>query len=158
MGRFCVHTKVVMLHVITSLFLHCKRKYKQPVFDNLAPNSKHSQLSYFTVSMTMHDISRMFLKEGKVKITLGVKLNFSPSPHLFYSQTLRKYNNFTFLSEFRCHFYLLGTDLNEFNCNSLFQVQYFYREKSFLKVALFKKQYSLQQGQFHRIIFSFCNF
>lgn len=74
-----------MLHVITSLFLLCQRKYKQPVFDNLAPDSRHSQLSYFTVSMTTHGISRMFLKEGKVKITLGVKLNFSPSPHLFYS-------------------------------------------------------------------------
>lgn len=44
----------------------------------------HKQISYFTVSMTTHDISHMFFKEEKVKITLSVKLNFSPSPHIFY--------------------------------------------------------------------------
>lgn len=68
--------------------------------------SIHKQISYFTVSMTTTDISCMFFKEGKVKITLGVKLNISPSPHLFYSQTVSRHSNLTFLSEIQCLFLL----------------------------------------------------
>lgn len=72
--------------------------------------SIHKQISYFTVSMTTPDISLMFFKEGKVKITLGVKLNISPSPHLFYSQTLSRHGNFTFLLKVQCYFSTLDVN------------------------------------------------
>lgn len=63
--------------------------------------------------MTTPDISRacFFFKEGKVKITLSVKLNISPSPHLFYSQTLRRHGNFTFLSGVQCYFPPLDAEI-----------------------------------------------
>lgn len=76
--------------------------------------SIHKQISYFILfpwqHLTFH-VHFFFSNEGKVKITLSVKLNIFPSPHLFYSQTLRRHGNFTFLSEVQRCFPTLDAEI-----------------------------------------------
>ena len=90
--RFRINTRMVMWLCTKSLslFFYSVRDNTNSRYLTILHliSSIHKQVSYFTVSMTTHDISRMFFKERKVKITLSVKLNFSPSRHLFYHRHL----------------------------------------------------------------------
>ena len=113
--RFGINRKMVTLSL--SVFFYSVRDNTNSLYLTRLhlTSSSHKQIPYFTVSMTTHDISGMVFKEGKVKITLGVKF-FSFSSPILFIDTFR-YNNFTFLSEFHCHFSTLDVELNECNFN-----------------------------------------
>lgn len=95
-GNLRITAEQVMRKSLWLFFLYPatdNRSYLHLTILHLTP-SIHKQISYFILFPWQHLTFHVcwffffFFKEGKVKITLSVKLNISPSPHLFIHRHL----------------------------------------------------------------------
>lgn len=122
----------------------------------LAPNSKHSQTDslFYYHDNTWH--FRYGLKKERWKLFLMLKFFSFLSPILFID-TFR-YNNFTFLSEFHCHFFYIRYRIKWMQLQLIFLSPVFLQRKCFFMATLFNKKWSLQHKDVLQNLLIFCNF